>query len=61
MYTIIQTNAVNSNLWAVAKLHGDAYKSPAGYIVGKYDIVADKLTYNEAEDLLDQLTSTAKI
>lgn len=54
-HAMIQTNAVNSNLWSVAKLIDDAYKSPAGYIVGEYKIVADKLTEPEARTLLNKL------
>jgi hypothetical protein len=57
MYAIIQSHAVNSNLWAVAKLHTDAYKSPAGYIVGKHDIVAKDLTEAEARSLINKLES----
>ena len=52
-YCIVQTEAVNANTWAVARLYDGARKTPAGYIVGKYEILADNLTESEAGALLD--------
>ena len=54
-YTIIQTHAVNSNLYAVVKLHANAYKAPAGYIVGKYDVIRDNLSHDKAMQYLNAL------
>ena len=56
MYTVIQTAAVNSNKWALIKLHDGAYKSNAGYIVGKYDVIRDGLTQDKANQYLNALT-----
>ncbi len=54
-YAMIQTHAVNSNLWAVVKLLGDAYKADAGYIIGKYEIISDNLTADKAQQYLNAL------
>lgn len=54
-YTMIQTHAVNSNLYAIVKLHDNAYKAPAGYIVGKYDVIRDNLSYDKAKQYLNAL------
>ena len=47
-YAMIQTAAVNSNTWALVRLYDGAFKSPAGYIVGKHDVLVDGLTNDEA-------------
>lgn len=52
-YCIVQTEAVNANTWAVVRLYDGARKTPAGYIVGTYEIMADNLTEDEAGKLLD--------
>ena len=54
-YTMIQTSAVNSNLWAVVKLADNAYKADAGYIVGKFEIIRDNLTQDKAQQYLNAL------
>lgn len=54
-YCMIQTAAVNANTWAVARLYNGATKSPAGYIVGSFDIVADGLDEKSAREKMISL------
>lgn len=52
-YALIQTNAVNANTWALVRLYDGAFKSPAGYIVGRHDVIRDNLTEEQAAEALD--------
>lgn len=58
-YAMIQSplaTAINSNIWAVIKLINNAYVSPAGYVVGKYEIIRDNLQQDKAKQYLNALT-----
>jgi len=52
-FCIVQTEAVNANTWALVRLFDGAKKSPAGYIVGRYNVLRDGLTFDEAGEALD--------
>ena len=52
-YVIMQALAVNSNKWALVRLYDGAYKSPAGYIVGRHDVIRDNLTEEQAAEALE--------
>lgn len=55
MYAVIQSpaaTAINSNLWAVIELLGDAYVSPAGYVVGSWRMVKDNFKHKIIADTL---------